>query len=144
MIRRPPRSTLFPYTTLFRSLLPRRPPRRGPAGLRGGPAILRPGRRVRSGRRRFRHRPRDPVPRAVLARPRLHGPSRPGWLAGGAGPGAGTAAEPPALARHRAGDHLDDVLDPPRSLFAAAGEQRPGGDLGRAGLRVLAGPGQRL
>src|SRR3712207_7482181 len=26
MIRRPPRSTLFPYTTLFRSVLPRRPP----------------------------------------------------------------------------------------------------------------------
>src|SRR6516162_6863713 len=25
MIRRPPRSTLFPYTTLFRSLLPRSP-----------------------------------------------------------------------------------------------------------------------
>src|SRR3712207_8942941 len=25
MIRRPPRSTLFPYTTLFRSELPRRP-----------------------------------------------------------------------------------------------------------------------
>src|SRR5438067_10754505 len=25
MIRRPPRSTLFPYTTLFRSLQPRRP-----------------------------------------------------------------------------------------------------------------------
>src|SRR6266704_4723215 len=25
MIRRPPRSTLFPYTTLFRSLRPRRP-----------------------------------------------------------------------------------------------------------------------
>src|SRR2546426_5944949 len=35
MIRRPPRSTLFPYTTLFRSLAPReaRPaPRRGPPG----------------------------------------------------------------------------------------------------------------
>src|SRR3712207_7918894 len=30
MIRRPPRSTLFPYTTLFRSALPRAP------GLRGG------------------------------------------------------------------------------------------------------------
>src|SRR6266571_2497708 len=34
MIRRPPRSTLFPYTTLFRSLRRRcrrsRPPRRGP------------------------------------------------------------------------------------------------------------------
>src|SRR3712207_7006889 len=27
MIRRPPRSTLFPYTTLFRSLVPRHEPR---------------------------------------------------------------------------------------------------------------------
>src|SRR3712207_9226591 len=27
MIRRPPRSTLFPYTTLFRSCSPSRPPR---------------------------------------------------------------------------------------------------------------------
>src|SRR2546426_6054858 len=35
MIRRPPRSTLFPYTTLFRSDLPpqRRPPRRIGRGL---------------------------------------------------------------------------------------------------------------
>src|SRR3712207_7710279 len=32
MIRRPPRSTLFPYTTLFRSDLVQP----GPAGLRGG------------------------------------------------------------------------------------------------------------
>src|SRR2546430_9900800 len=30
MIRRPPRSTLFPYTTLFRSLWPGRPGRREP------------------------------------------------------------------------------------------------------------------
>src|SRR2546425_9661681 len=30
MIRRPPRSTLFPYTTLFRSRAPERPPRRAP------------------------------------------------------------------------------------------------------------------
>src|SRR6266496_5943527 len=34
MLRRPPRSTLFPYTTLFRSHVlrrrPRRPPRMGP------------------------------------------------------------------------------------------------------------------
>src|SRR5687768_17885613 len=29
MLRRPPRSTLFPYTTLFRSLLRAVPPRRG-------------------------------------------------------------------------------------------------------------------
>src|SRR2546422_7573631 len=44
MIRRPPRSTLFPYTTLFRS-----PPRRRraegalppPAGRRQGPLLLR-------------------------------------------------------------------------------------------------------
>src|SRR3712207_8128942 len=42
MIRRPPRSTLFPYTTLFRSrLLPRRPPRalrRRPVPAPVGPA----------------------------------------------------------------------------------------------------------
>src|SRR3712207_8415318 len=46
MIRRPPRSTLFPYTTLFRSLLRgkrspriRKPPYRRPGELRD-PAIL--------------------------------------------------------------------------------------------------------
>src|SRR2546430_5582140 len=34
MIRRPPRSTLFPYTTLFRSPKVTRPPKdRGPSGL---------------------------------------------------------------------------------------------------------------
>src|SRR6266480_6516566 len=46
MIRRPPRSTLFPYTTLFRSGRPRsrprhllwRPPRRVPPRPRSGPA----------------------------------------------------------------------------------------------------------
>src|SRR2546430_5371985 len=32
MIRRPPRSTLFPYTTLFRSRAGRRHARRGPQG----------------------------------------------------------------------------------------------------------------
>src|SRR3712207_7515706 len=35
MIRRPPRSTLFPYTTLFRSRAVRRDPRVVPAQLRG-------------------------------------------------------------------------------------------------------------
>src|SRR2546422_7609733 len=35
MIRRPPRSTLFPYTTLFRSAVVRRPPR-SPAPEHGG------------------------------------------------------------------------------------------------------------
>src|SRR3712207_7917671 len=40
MIRRPPRSTLFPYTTLFRSEVQRDPaaePRSGGAGPRRGP-----------------------------------------------------------------------------------------------------------
>src|SRR2546426_12165213 len=41
MIRRPPRSTLFPYTTLFRSSLA--------LGFRGG--VLQPGARQREGRR---------------------------------------------------------------------------------------------
>src|SRR3712207_8773679 len=44
MIRRPPRSTLFPYTTLFRSGDPQRPARRRrpdqPAG-RGVPGVVR-------------------------------------------------------------------------------------------------------
>src|SRR3712207_7726522 len=54
MIRRPPRSTLFPYTTLFRSLLPRLAlgdalvgavDPQGLAGGRGvGDAVGRPGR----------------------------------------------------------------------------------------------------
>src|SRR3712207_8029616 len=34
MIRRPPRSTLFPYTTLFRSPVARRPVRAAPVGTR--------------------------------------------------------------------------------------------------------------
>src|SRR2546430_4516017 len=48
MIRRPPRSTLFPYTTLFRSLQPLR----GrvlhgfPANRRGGVRLRRPHRRL--------------------------------------------------------------------------------------------------
>src|SRR3712207_7351733 len=58
MIRRPPRSTLFPYTTLFRS--------RGGPGLPPGPARPRPQPRHhrRPGRR---HRPGRP-----RLRPRLH------------------------------------------------------------------------
>src|SRR5438874_4029882 len=43
MIRRPPRSTLFPYTTLFRS---------GPATRRRAPVRIRWQRRVRARRRR--------------------------------------------------------------------------------------------
>src|SRR5258708_18448313 len=46
MIRRPPRSTLFPYTTLFRST-----PRRGAARTRGDP----PGRDRNRAHRHRRH-----------------------------------------------------------------------------------------
>src|SRR5688572_32450949 len=41
MIRRPPRSTLFPYTTLFRSHRDRKPYRRRPNGTRPRPAPAR-------------------------------------------------------------------------------------------------------
>src|SRR5215216_7587628 len=51
MIRRPPRSTLFPYTTLFRSRAPARP--RGP---RSPPA---PGNRCRAARPGRRSGARD-------------------------------------------------------------------------------------
>src|SRR2546422_2891526 len=49
MIRRPPRSTLFPYTTLFRSLRSKlmlpllEPPAQQTAGLISGPACTRRG-----------------------------------------------------------------------------------------------------
>src|SRR3712207_7412394 len=61
MIRRPPRSTLFPYTTLFRSRVGVRPRPQGP--LRGGHLLLAdvpgPGAARRRGpaRRHLRRRP---------------------------------------------------------------------------------------
>src|SRR3712207_8057612 len=64
MIRRPPRSTLFPYTTLFRSEKPCRPTSPCPHG----------GRRVRS--------PGDGTLPRQGGRPRLPAPPRPA-LAGG-------------------------------------------------------------
>src|SRR2546430_7066990 len=42
MIRRPPRSTLFPYTTLFRSYLPGRPRRRARSRTRSPSGARRP------------------------------------------------------------------------------------------------------
>src|SRR3712207_8190158 len=56
MIRRPPRSTLFPYTTLFRS----RGWRNRARGLRDGGTDRR---RVRGARRQGRPRGRDPADR---------------------------------------------------------------------------------
>src|SRR3712207_7624631 len=43
MIRRPPRSTLFPYTTLFRSRRPRRPAPLCPCGSSHGVSLYRLG-----------------------------------------------------------------------------------------------------
>src|SRR3712207_8348257 len=71
MIRRPPRSTLFPYTTLFRSRAGPHPPR----GRGGRAQRLRPRRPDRPGARAgARARPDDPgggrrphAPRAPLA-----------------------------------------------------------------------------
>src|SRR3989454_8868436 len=101
MIRRPPRSTLFPYTTLFRSArepggergtagdAPRRV-RAGARGVRSGPgreAARRGGahdvriRPHRTGERQFRHRPR--------ARDGDARPGRPGERRHGAGEVAG-------------------------------------------------------
>src|SRR5258708_29762717 len=51
MIRRPPRSTLFPYTTLFRSATP--PPLRRSRGCAAAPG--RTGRHRRAGRSAWRH-----------------------------------------------------------------------------------------
>src|SRR2546422_4834767 len=57
MIRRPPRSTLFPYTTLFRSPPPRDRPRvRAGRGRRSQPL---PGRHRRRDRARPRNRARE-------------------------------------------------------------------------------------
>src|SRR2546422_6557179 len=72
MIRRPPRSTLFPYTTLFRSL--------GRVGVHGGQrrALARAGRHGRAARL-------GDGRRALVARPLDHGRRR--GLRGGVGGG---------------------------------------------------------
>src|SRR2546422_11415791 len=65
MIRRPPRSTLFPYTTLFRSehrVLPARPPVVGPRAR--GPAVNQVDERIAPGgveAGRFEQPPEDGV-----------------------------------------------------------------------------------
>src|SRR6266508_3092569 len=82
MIRRPPRCTLFPYTTLFRSRPDRRrppPTQRRAQGAPGSRARLHPGRRAREtgrggvpGRQPAPARPRSDVARAP------HAPADPG------------------------------------------------------------------
>src|SRR2546427_12511439 len=61
MIRRPPRSTLFPYTTLFRS----------PRGVSSGDGATRTARSSKRGARMAERRFRDTVERwAIVAGPR--------------------------------------------------------------------------
>src|SRR5688572_31878964 len=47
MIRRPPRSTLFPYTTLFRSIVPGPPSRNRPSATRRADPVVFPSRNER-------------------------------------------------------------------------------------------------
>src|SRR2546427_12829162 len=67
MIRRPPRSTLFPYTTLFRSAGMAR--RRARARRTAGAAVIR---RQRAGERLALHRPVRRSARAALSRSEEH------------------------------------------------------------------------
>src|SRR2546426_7502270 len=93
MIRRPPRSTLFPYTTLFRSLpadVPRvlRPGGRGPApGGAGKPVALGAARRRAAGGRLALWRPLGGSGPGGEPGPGAGGVAGP-YLAGGSGVGA--------------------------------------------------------
>src|SRR2546430_12822743 len=107
MIRRPPRSTLFPYTTLFRSRHPRRPAGLDPADRRRLAAAPPDGARVgaappdggdgRRPRRRDQAPARDPRPApARVAHVPAAGRLRPGEILG---PARGTLG--PAARRRR-------------------------------------------
>src|SRR2546422_3862160 len=108
MIRRPPRSTLFPYTTLFRS----RPAKRGPRGVvRSDHVAVAPRGGALAGVEPGPHRayPLDPhVPR----RERVQGAAQPGDIGG------------PALARREA-DALADRVNPRIGPASADGRRPP-------------------
>src|SRR5258708_2465578 len=81
MIRRPPRSTLFPYTTLFRSRCGPQQPESRPEG--GNRPVLRDQRHGNSRTERWRHNDRHPADsdsKLVLFRciPRHHAPNKRG------------------------------------------------------------------
>src|SRR3712207_6144900 len=148
MIRRPPRSTLFPYTTLFRSGRVRRPSRAARAGAvrlrlrRGAGPAGRPrgaGRPRRPGPGRPRHPAAHPPGRR---RARPHGRADPAHRAGAPArrrpPGARAAAVPPHGRRPR-----ERQLGCRRGRAAAdaVGPRRRGRTEG-AGVKILmdAGP----
>src|SRR5438034_1967931 len=72
MIPRPPRSTLFPYTTLFRSGLPRRDRVQAGAAARRAPRVRARARRDRPHRRRAAARAGGEVAPRVLERAEEH------------------------------------------------------------------------
>src|SRR2546430_530955 len=88
MIRRPPRSTLFPYTTLFRSsrrrARPRAAARPGRPRFRSGPARLPPAGRCRGPARCAI--PDAPAPRSAPGSPACGGTDWRWWAAPPAGP----------------------------------------------------------
>src|SRR3712207_8955301 len=98
MIRRPPRSTLFPYTTLFRSSLEALPHERGvQQGHEGDgpPPLPDAGRREQRAVQRL---PRDDLlrlERRVPGHKRTGAAPRPPLLPRGAGPPPNRAAHPP-------------------------------------------------
>src|SRR3989441_322378 len=125
MLRRPPRSTLFPYTTLFRS---RTPPRcRVPGERSHPPAVPRP-----AGARplRRRHAPRV-VPPLVALRPERRAARR-------RGPGAGTL-ERRAVARVARG--AARVPTAPRRHHGAVLPAAVGGPPAQRRSRVLGAAG---
>src|SRR6266498_5806266 len=83
MIRRPPRSTLFPYTTLFRARPRGRSPDPIPAAFPGAPAAPRAARDPPEGAA-------PPAPGARTAAPGAQAPD-PRWCGDRAAPGHGRA-----------------------------------------------------
>src|SRR3989441_4340691 len=142
MIRRPPRSTLFPYTTLFRSPRGQRP--RAPWRGHAGPALL-----PRSGSRAgLAAAPPRAAPHGVLTRPPT-GPRAPAARAAARRPDVGRVSGAAGVERRglradadrapdRAGpEHRRDHPDrqPHRAEAPRRGGLRPGPDAGeqRAG-----------
>src|SRR5256885_17265920 len=119
MIRRPPRSTLFPYTTLFRSRFPR------PAGGSGVPGTGHAHRRGRFAGCAAGDRG-EPAPRGA--------DSRASGAQGGAARRAGRDAEPGALPVSVPGEGVPD-------LRAGRSRGGPRGGRGRGGGRRGEAPG---
>src|SRR2546430_17072775 len=130
MIRRPPRSTLFPYTTLFRSEVPQ-----GPAAVEVGPdAAMRPRRHAAVAPSRVDPR-QEETDHAVHAAPRR--PDR-RFVAGreedGVGPTSGRAAA--------GGDLEGSVIDLQTQAPGLLGVEPEADARGRAAVAQRAGGGE--